>query len=493
MSISFGTDGWRAVIAEDFTFENVALVTQAIANVLLSPERKSLPMYGKKGTGYPCPYREASSGLVVGFDTRFLSEEFAQMAAKVIAANGIPVHIADSPSPTPAVSHAVSSLKTAGALMITASHNPPRWNGIKFKPEYAGSALSEVTDLIEREIQLLLKGGEKIRKEPEASISTFDARGPYLAALRGQVDLAKVDQSVKKIIADPMYGASQGCVASFFKDLSIEASEIHVERNPYFGGMNPEPIGKSMEPLTEAVLFGRADGGFAFDGDGDRIGAVDEEGRFLNSHDIFSLLLRHLVQNKGRKGSVVKTFSTTERIRILADRFGLPFHETPIGFKHISDFMLAEDVLIGGEESGGIGFAGHIPERDGLLCALLLLEMCGMERKSLGALKNELDEEIGPRVCDRIDLHCEDGDRKKGLIESLQADVSWPVPGSRIKEVRNLDGVKYLLEDDSWILFRPSGTEPVVRIYAEARDHETVRALLAAGKEIFLGTVTASR
>ena len=373
--IKFGTDGWRGVIGDDFTFANVRRVAAAIAQ-------------------YVREESEPARGLVVGYDTRFLSAEFARAAAEVLAAAGIPVWLADAATPTPAVSYAVVARQTAGAIMITASHNPYRWNGVKFKAPYGGSAAPAIIHRIEIHLHRLDRARARPRRSKPAAIETVDLITPYLERLKTLVHLDRIRASGQRFVIDPMYGAARGCIARLFGETGIPYQEIHGEHNPLFPGMNPEPIEPHVEDLRRAVTEGGYDAGFATDGDADRIGAIDRGGAFIDSHKIFSILLKHLAEDLGLRGEVVKTFSTTQMIDKLARKYDLPLHVTPIGFKYICELMLTRDVLIGGEESGGIAIKGHLPERDGILNSLLLAEVMAEKGKTLG----ELVEDLTPGV-----------------------------------------------------------------------------------------------
>ncbi|HLI30725.1 MAG TPA: phosphoglucomutase/phosphomannomutase family protein, partial [Terriglobia bacterium] len=385
--IKFGTDGWRGVIGEDFIFANVRRVAVAAARYLRT-----------EGA--------ANRGLIVGYDTRFLSLESARVAAQVLAAEGIPVLIADRATPTPAVSYAVVARKAAGALMITASHNPYRWNGIKFKAAYGGSAAPAMVKRIEEYLrQAEPAAGPSARSE--ARIETADLAAPYLQRIRQLVSLDRIRASELSFVIDPMYGAARGLIARLFEKAGIRFQEIHGEHNPLFPGLNPEPIEPHVEDLRQAVISGSYYAGFATDGDADRVGAIDRSGRFIDSHKIFSILLKHLVEDQGRRGEVVRTFSTTQMIDHIARKHGLPLHVTPIGFKYVCELMLTRDILIGGEESGGIGIKGHLPERDGILNSLLLAEVMAQKGRTLGELVQDLNDEYGPHFYGRVDLEIE--------------------------------------------------------------------------------------
>jgi phosphomannomutase len=457
--IKFGTDGWRGVIAEDFTFANVERVTEAIAQYV-------------REEGDP------AKGLVVGYDTRFLSAEFAQHASELVAASGIPVLLADRATPTPAVSYAVVARQTAGAIMITASHNPYRWNGLKFKAPYGGSAAPSIMRRIEIHLRHLDRCTTHPRKRRPASIQTVDLVGPYLERLKSFVHLDRIRSSGRRFAIDPMYGAARGCLARLFDEAGIPYREIHGEHNPLFPGMNPEPIEPHVEQLRQAVPEGGYDAGFATDGDADRLGAVDRSGAFIDSHKIFSVLLKHLAEDLGLRGEVVKTFSTTEMVTKLARKYGFPLHVTPIGFKYICELMLTRDVLIGGEESGGIAIKGHLPERDGVLNSLLLAEVMADRGRTLGELVQELTQEFGPHFYGRVDLEI-DKDVAQRIVRLVGQKKIKRIAGLRVTSVEGLDGAKMRFGDSAWLLVRASGTENVLRLYAEAPSAEQVKALLA--------------
>jgi phosphomannomutase len=456
--IKFGTDGWRGVIAQDFTFANVQRVAEAIAQ-------------------YVCVEGDPAKGLVVGYDTRFLSAEFARLASEAVAAAGIPVTLAGNATPTPAVSYAVVARQTAGAIILTASHNPYRWNGVKFKAPYGGSAAPSIMRRIEFHLHRLDRTGTHPRKRRSASIQTVDLVSPYLERLKGLVHLDRIRSSGRRFVIDPMYGAARGCLARLFDEAGISYREIHAEHNPLFPGMNPEPIEPHIEQLRQAVLEGGFDAGFATDGDGDRVGAVDRNGAFVDSHRIFSILLKHLAEDLGLRGEVVKTFSTTEMVTKLARKYALPLHVTPIGFKYICELMLTRDVLIGGEESGGIGIKGHLPERDGVLNSLLLAEVMADCGRTLGELVQELTQEFGPHFYGRVDLEI-DKDVAQRIVDLVGQKKINRIAGLKVTSVDSLDGAKLRFGNSAWLLVRASGTENVLRLYAEAPSAEQVKALL---------------
>jgi phosphomannomutase len=462
--IRFGTDGWRAVIAEDFTFANVRRVAAAIAQ-------------------YVREESEPKHGLIIGYDMRFLSAEFARAAAEVIAAAGVPVWLAESGTPTPAVSYAVVARKTAGAVMITASHNPARWNGVKFKAPYGGSADPAIIRRIEVHLHRLDRARTRPRLPKTAAIRYVDLTTPYLERLKQLVHLDTIRASGQKFVIDPMYGSGRGCIARLFDEAGIPYREIHSEHNPLFPGMNPEPIEPHVEGLRRAVTEGGFDAGFATDGDADRLGAIDCTGDFIDSHKIFSILLKHLTEDLGLRGEVVKTFSTTQMIDKLAKKHQLLLHVTPIGFKYICELMLTRDILIGGEESGGIGIRGHLPERDGILNSLLLAEVMAEKQKNLGELVEDLTQEFGPHFYGRIDLEVELA-RAQALVKQVAQGKFKKVAGLKVTEVQDLDGAKMRFGDSAWLLVRASGTENLLRLYSEAPSRERVKALLESMKRV---------
>ena len=464
--IKFGTDGWRGVIAREFTFENVSIVAQATMDYL---NREGL----------------AAKGLVIGYDRRFLSREFAERTAEIAAGNGIKVLLTDSYTPTPAVSWAVHSRAAGGGVMITASHNPPVYNGFKVKESFGGSARPGTTLKIEEQVAANIAAGRTILALPFAEalqsgmVEIFDANSAYHSQLQKYVDIDLIRSSGTPFVADPMYGAGSGA----FPLLLQGCTEIHGDCNPAFGGQAPEPTEEHLQELSATVKSGGYKLGLALDGDADRIGAVDENGDFFSSHMIFTVLLRHLYERKGLRGGVVKTVSTTQMINLLATKFGLPLFETPIGFKHICELMLEHDILMGGEESGGLGVKGHIPERDGILMGLLLLEAVAMSGKGLRQLLNETMDEIGHFYYRRLDLQIEQS-AKERLIKRLQGGAPKEIAGKAVAAENFADGFKFIFADGSWLLIRPSGTEPVLRLYSEAGSTAEVERLLAAGKQI---------
>ncbi len=481
MSIHFGTDGWRAVISDTFTYNNLRMVAQAIADAVASDQ------WDKSGNGEQVPDPRK---IVVGFDTRFLSDRYAIEVARVLAGNGFTVLLAQSDAPTPAISYAVKQLNAVAAVMITASHNAPRYNGVKLKAAFGGSALPEQC----RRVEVYINDNEQRARGPnlmeyekarEAGlIQRFNPLPDYFNHLRTLIDTDVIAGERQRVVVDSMYGSGRGVIKAFLQGTGCEVFEIRSEMNPGFGGVHPEPIAKYLGPLASAISSGMGNFGVCTDGDADRIGAMDERGNFVDPHKIMALSLKYLVEKRGMSGAVVRTVSTTRMIDRLAKRYGLTLYETPVGFNHIADYMLNEDVLIGGEESGGISFKGNIPEGDGPAMGLLLVEMVTAAKKSLHEMVKELLEDVGPAFYKRTDLRLSRPVAKSEMTDFLTKQAPVDIGGEKITEVSTRDGVKYILADDSWLLIRPSGTEPVLRVYAEGRSQEMVKALLGYGEQV---------
>ncbi len=477
MPIKFGTDGWRAVISEEFTFANVRKVAQGIADMFLARAEAT----GKAPT------------LVVGFDTRFLSDRYAREVARVLAANGITVYLTQGDSPTPMVSFAIHNLNADGGVMITASHNPPRYNGIKIKGPFAGPASPEDARAVESHIRANEEAGREPRTmsfeeaQRQGRITRFDPFPAYQEHLRTLVRFERIARGWPHIVVDPMHGAGRRYFARLLEEAGAAVREIRGDMNPGFGGVHPEPIARNLDALIGAVKGWKGAFGLATDGDADRIGAVDETGAFVDPHRIMALALPYLVEDRGQRGAVVKTVSTTQMLDRLADQYQLPIHETPVGFNYIVDYILQDDVLIGGEESGGITVKGHIPEGDGILMGLLLAEIVAPSGMTLHDLVEDLYRRVGRFAYARLDYRVQ-AFSKRELVARLSAHVPSVLAGLPVREVSTKDGVKYIM-DGAWLLIRPSGTEPVLRIYAEARDAATVQALLEEGKRLGIGEI----
>ncbi len=429
--------------------------------------------------------------MVVGFDTRFLSDRYARAVAEVLAANGLQVWLAQGDAPTPMVSYAIVDKQADGGVMITASHNPPRYNGIKLKAAYGGSALDATAKGVEARIHANIAAGVpprtlELQDALDAGlVKRFSPLPAYEAHLQGLVDFGRLRSAGLHVAVDAMYGAGRIYLRTLLEDAGCQVTELRAEMNPGFNGIHPEPIARHLQPLIDLMRQGPYAVGLATDGDADRIGAVDPSGRFIDPHGIMALLLDYLVNDRGLRGSVVKTVSTTQMLNRLAERYGLPVHETPVGFNYISDLMLQGDVLIGGEESGGISMAGHIPEGDGILMGLLLVEMVAARGKSLGQMLDELmaAPDIGNFCYARLDRPVRPF-KKAELVADLVARAPQSLIDIDVARISDLDGVKYILADNSWLLIRPSGTEPVLRIYAESYSDGQVQRLLYAGAQM---------
>ncbi|HVN15654.1 MAG TPA: phosphoglucomutase/phosphomannomutase family protein [Anaerolineales bacterium] len=481
MPIHFGTDGWRAVISDTFTFDNLRIVAQAIADAVASDDWNK----SEGNCGNP-----DSKKVVVGFDTRFLSDRFAEEVARVLAANGFNVLLAQSDAPTPAISFAVKNECAIAGVMITASHNAPRYNGVKLKGAFGGSALPEQCHRVEvyitdNEAQARGPNLMDYRKARDAGlIQKFNPLPAYFNHLRTLINTDIIAENPQRFVVDAMYGSGRGVIKSFLQGTGCEIAEIRGEMNPGFGGVHPEPISKYLGALASAVSSGMGNFGVVTDGDADRIGAMDERGQFVDPHKIMALSFRYLVEKRGWTGSIVRTVSTTRMIDRLAKRYGLKLYETPVGFNHIADYMMQEDILIGGEESGGISFKGHIPEGDGPIMGLLLVEMIAESGKPLVEMVDNLLEEVGPAFYERVDLRLSRPVAKDEMTEFLTKQAPKEIGGQKLEETGQRDGVKYIMADDSWLLIRPSGTEPVLRVYAEGRTHEMVKALIGYGQKV---------
>jgi phosphomannomutase len=470
-NIKFGTDGWRGIIADDFTFDNVRRVAGAIASYVLKDE-------------------DARRGIFIGYDTRFASRRFAEIAAEVIAAAGIPVKLANDYTPTPSVSYAVKHQGAAGGVMVTSSHNPWNWNGVKFKGKFGGSATPAIMQRIEEELALgAMPQGNK------AAIEEVDLKQAYVAAVCAFADLDLIGKTKFKFAVDAMYGSGRGILGGIFSKNGVQHVNIRQELNPLFPGINPEPIEPHIALLQQTVVREKCDAGLATDGDADRIGAVAEDGSFVDSHKIFCVLLRWLLERKKWPGDVVRAFNTTRMLDRIAAKYGRKLHETSIGFKYIADLMMETDILIGGEESGGIGYSRFLPERDGVLNSLLLANVMAEEGKPLGQLVADLQREFGPHYYGRRDLHIPE-QVKQLAITRARAESTTSLGQYHVSKKEHLDGVKFFLDAptlgngaEAWILFRASGTEPLLRLYSEAASPELVREILTSAESFVNGSV----
>ena len=464
-SIKFGTDGWRGIIAEDFTFANVRLVARAVADYL---EQTGL---GKKG-------------LIIGYDTRFASADFARAAAEVIAASGTRVYLCDRPLPTPVISYGVLARKAGGAVIITASHNAPRWNGFKIKTTEGASAPTEVITLIEENIARLA-GSPPPESGPQGeAVDYIDLAPPYFKQMESLVDLPALRQAGLKVVIDSMYGAGAGYLRTLLEGGSSRLAEINGQPNPNFPGIErPEPIMPNLAGLSSRVVTETGSVGLATDGDADRIGIIDENGNFLNQLQVYALLALYLLDVRRRRGPIVKTITSTSMLYRLGKLYDVPVIETPVGFKYIAPVMVREKAIIGGEESGGFGFRGHVPERDAILAGLYFLDFMVKTGKTPSQLLEYLYEKVGPHYYNRLDVAFPK-DERRGMTRRLEESQPPRINGTAVVKKDTFDGFRFTLADDSWLLIRFSGTEPLLRIYAEASSQTTVERLLQAGKKL---------
>ncbi len=464
MNIKFGTDGWRAIIADDFTFANVARVAQATADYW-----QANPVPG------------TTQKVVVGYDRRFLSNEFARCTAEVLAGNGFAVVLTPTPTPTPAVSFAVKQLHAVGGVMITASHNPPTFNGFKLKSHYGGSSDSETCQAIEGWLD---KSPIRSRALADArktkQILVRDVRPAHYAALKRLVDFKRIAKSKLRFAHDALFGVGAGCFEQLLAGTTCKVTTLNGAHDPLFGGINPEPIEKNYGPSQAYLRLHPHDLCLVTDGDADRVGGMDGRGNYLTTHILICLLLRHLYRNRQLRGRMIKALTTTSMLDKMCTAYGIELVETGVGFKYICAEMLQGDVLLGAEESGGIGFPGHIPERDGIAAGLMLLEMLAVERKPLNRLIADLEREFGPHRYGRLDTHFP-LEKRGALMDYLKRCPPEKLLRSPLVAVKSFDGVKFVAQNGSWLMLRGSGTEPILRIYAETAGEAEVQKLLRLG------------
>ncbi|MBN1161883.1 MAG: phosphoglucomutase/phosphomannomutase family protein [Dehalococcoidales bacterium] len=467
--MKFGTDGWRAVIDEDFTVDNVRYCAQGVADYL----KKS---------------RLAERGIIIGYDTRRKSEDFAAAAAEVLAGNNIKVHLTPAPTPTPVISYGVLAKKAAGAVIITASHNPAEWNGFKYKDENGWSASDEITSKIVDFISKSYAAGRVERlslaeAKKKALVMMSDLAPEYFEQINRLIDIDGLRRASLKVVVDPMYGAGIGYLKRILAGGATEVLEIHSERNPTFHGIHPEPILPHLNELSATVKKHKADVGLAMDGDADRMGIIDEKGNFLNQLQVFALLCLYLLEVRGERGPIIKTLTTTGMTYRLGEIFGVPVHETAVGFKYIAPLMRSENAIIGGEESGGYGFRGHVLERDGILANLYFLDFMVRTGKSPSALLDYLFSRVGPHHYRRVDIKFPEKERQ-AIIGRVKNSPPDSIDNVKVARLDTTDGFRFILADNSWLLIRFSGTEPLLRIYAETDSPERAERLLEIGKKI---------
>ncbi len=468
--VKFGTDGWRAVISEDFTFDNVKILAQAMADCIASDTGQASKVADKR--------------IVIGYDTRFLSGKYAELIACVLAANGIKTILADRATPTPSVSFAIKDRSLMGGVMVTASHNPARYNGIKYKAYYGGSAGPEITKKFE---EYLGKSEIKIASldalKSSGMITVEDIVTRHLAFIKKYVNLGLLKKSRMKLLVDSMYGTGNNYIAGLLKGGKCKVDVIHNEYNPGFGGINPEPILPNLKELADKTKAGKYDLGIATDGDADRLGIALPNGKILTGHKVMTLLLLHLHEDRKMTGGVVQTLCGTFLIDKICKKYGLKMYETPVGFKYICELMLKEDILIGGEETGGVAFKNSIPERDGILSGLLIAEMMAARKKKILEILKSIDKEYGTYEYKRLDLKYPD-DKKAKLMDLLKNSPLKEVLGKPVVSVNRKDGYKFICGDSSWLMLRLSGTEPILRVYAEASTEKKALEILEFGKKV---------
>jgi phosphomannomutase len=467
--IKFGTDGWRAIIAREFTFDNVRVCAQALADHM-------------RQTGL------AARGLVIGYDTRFASEDFAAACAEVAAANGIQVYLSPKALPTPEVSYATTVKKAGAAIVITASHNPAAYNGFKIKSADGASAPTEMIAAVEQNIRNIW-GGPEIARLPLAEalktgkVEYTDFDSLFLRRMAEFVDLPSIKQSGLKIMVDSMYGAGSGYFRTLLEGGRTEVIEINSERNPAFPGINPEPININLKKLAAEVKARKAAIGLATDGDSDRIGVMDENGRFVTQLEVYALLALYLLETRGQRGPIIKTVTATSMLYKLGELYNVPVIETPVGFKYVAPAMLANQAIIGGEESGGYGFRGHVPERDAILAGLYFLDLVVKSGKTPSQLLDYLFSKVGPHYYNRRDFHFPETERQK-IVGRVQGAAVDAIDGVKVARFDTVDGFRFTLVDGSWLLIRFSGTEPLLRIYSETSSPERVEEILDFGQQL---------
>jgi len=467
--IKFGTDGWRGIIAEDFTFENVRYCAQGVADYL-----KSAGLAGR--------------GVAIGYDHRFASEDFASATAEVIAGNGIHTFLSPKAVPTPQVCFMVLSKKAGGGVVITASHNPAKWNGFKFREQNGASVSSEVSAEIEKHIACAFDTG-KVNHLPlrqaleQKSVEYLDLTPQYLAQIAGLVEIERLRRAGLKIVIDSMYGAGCGLFRQLLGGGNNQLTEINGERNPAFPGIQPEPIAINLKKLSAMVVAQRANVGFATDGDADRIGIIDEKGQFLTQLQVFALLALYLLEVRGERGAIIKTITSTSMLDRLGEFYKVPVYEVAVGFKNVAPLMLKHNALIGGEESGGYGFRGHVPERDSFPAGLYFLDFMLKTGKTPSQLLDYLYSKVGPHYYDRIDLHFT-AEERENIVNRVRRSIPQNIEGVKVARTDTSDGFRFILVDNSWLLLRFSGTEPVLRIYSESDSLERVNRLLLFGREL---------
>ncbi len=476
-TIRFGTSGWRGIIARDFTFDNVRLATQSIADYLKStvqgpPASTAL----RRG--------EQSAVVILGYDTRFLGREFSLAAAEVLAANGLEPLLCDRDTPTPVIAHTIRHRKAAGGINMTASHNPAEYQGLKFSTSNGAPATPEVTKQIEANITRLQSQNWSFQGAVIGTYqcTTFDPRPDYFKQLHKLIDFAALKKAKLKVAIDLEYGTGRGYLDTLLESVGAKVTVFHNEINPLFGGHHPEPNATGMADVSKFVRSGKAQIGLGLDGDADRFGIVDKDGTWLTPNQVLALALYHLKKNRGWTGAVVRTVPTSHQVDAVAELLGVKVHETPVGFKYIGALMESEPIIVGGEESGGLSVKGHVPEKDGILACLLMAELVATEKKSLDRILKELSKQIGEFYTDRINVSFAP-EKKDALLAKLGSGLK-NIGAFKVEKFITTDGYKFLLPNREWVAFRASGTEPLIRCYIEAKSKANLKKLQTDCREV---------
>ncbi len=470
MKIKFGTSGWRTIISDEFTFDNVRIATQAIA-------------------AYIQEINLAERGLIVGYDTRFLSEKFAESVSEILAGNGVHAWLTPRDTPTPAIASEIRFRKTAGCINLTASHNPPEYHGIKFSPASGGPAPPEVTQRVEEIANQLLESKTSLNSIPfhdavnKKLVEYLDIRPRYLQELRTKINLQTIRDAQLKVVVDVLYGTGRDYLDTLLREAGVEMEILHNWRDPYFGNSIPEPNEEHLGELIGRVKESKADLGLAVDGDADRFGIIDSDGTYITPNQVIALLFLHLIESRGWKGSVVRTVATTHLIDAIAAKHNIPVHVTPVGFKYIGEWMEKEKVIIGGEESGGLSILGHVPEKDGIIACLLIAEMVAQREEPIRETLAHIAKTYGTYYTDRVDLRLTP-EKKDKIWHELIHHPHTSFAGIKVVETQQIDGVGWQLEDGSFTLVRPSGTEPLLRCYAETTSLDKLELLKKAFKDL---------
>ena len=472
-SIKFGTSGWRGIIARDFTFANVALVAQAIADYLKSElKRKKSEIKGRKPV------------VVLGHDARFMGPDFATTVGEVLAKNGLTPLLCERDAPTPVIAHTIRARKAIGGINMTASHNPAEYQGLKFSTHRGAPAPQNVTAKIEKNIEKLQQKGWSWKGSEDGAFKckTIDPRDSYFKQVRSIIDFKKLKRAKLKVAVECMYGTGRGYLDTLLNEAGAQTTLFHDYLNPGFEGRHPEPNEEGMVDARECVLSGNAHLGLGLDGDADRFGIVDQDGTWLTPNQVLSLALYHLAKNRKWTGAVVRTVPTSHQVDDVARMFGVKVHETPTGFKHIGALMESEDIIVGGEESGGLSVKGHVPEKDGVVACLLMAELYAYEKKPLGEVLKDIEKVTGPYFTDRINVRIP-AEQKSALLDRLSKGLD-KVGRQKVEKFINIDGYKFLLPGQEWVAFRASGTEPLIRCYIEAKSEAGLKNLIRACKKI---------